>query len=276
MNLSYCTLQYKNTPIPALEMLADMAGAQVAGPDGAPRRYDGVEWLITSVEKLTSTERRVLGQATRSAGLTTPVLGSYIGHYNLAMTNREEVLATAERSFRIAQELGTPRVRCFVGFVCECSSIDCPPAYWAYNVAGFREVAAALDRFNREQSADLRLCLETHSQSLVDTVAGCRRFLDEVGSDRIDLNLQLEPPMLRDGIGSFLDAARALRSRVCHVHTNPETIASDAASLAAYRWLIEDGYREYFSVEGHPPWPAGKTGAELARERLAAYTAVGL
>lgn len=292
MKLSYCTLQYKKTDIAPETMLAEVAAARhpaANGPGGgaaAPRetktarRYDGIEWLVSPLETMSPAARQALGQATRQAGLQMPVLGSYIGHYNLAMTNRDEVLATAEKTFGIAHDLQIPRIRCFVGFVCECSSIGCKPDYWAYNVAGFRDVAAALGRFNKAHKTAYRLVLETHSQSLVDTVAGCRKFLNDVGSDLIDLNMQLGPDMLREGIGSYLDVAKALRKHIVHVHTQPDTIATDKASLEAFRWLAEDGYTGFFSVEGHPPWPntpAGpEPGAALAQRRLVEYTAAGL
>lgn len=275
MKLSYCTLQYKKTDIAPAAMLADVTAARVT-QKGRERRYAGVEWLVQPIDALTADERRALGAATRKAGLQTPVLGSYIGHYNLAMTNREEVLATALRTFAIAHEMQTPWIRCFVGFVCECSSIGCQPDYWNYNVAGFREVAGALAKFNREHQTAYRICLETHSQSLVDTVAGCRKFLDDVGSELVDLNLQLGKDMLRDGIGSYLDVAKALRKHVVHMHTNPETTATDAETLRVIRWLAEDGYDGFISVEGHPPWPGNKTGAALAQERLEAYSGAGL
>lgn len=275
MKLSYCTLQYKKTEFTPDSMLQDIAQAQVKTTQGQ-RRYDGVEWLVQPIDALTAEQRQALGKATRQAGLQTPVLGSYIGHYNLAMTNRDEVLATAQKSFAIAHEMQTPLIRCFVGFVCECSSIGCAPDYWRYNVAGFRDIAQALKQFNAAHKTQYKLCLETHSQSLVDTVAGCQRFLDDVGSELVFLNLQLGPDMLRDGIQTYEQVAKELRKHIVHVHTQPDSLAGDAESLKAFRWLANDGYQGFFSVEGHPPWPQGKTGAQLAQERLATYTAIGL
>lgn len=241
MKTSFCTIAYRNLPeVPLHKILTEVKAAG----------YDGVELWWPQVECGAESEWHALRDLARSLDLAIPILSPYLGTFDLPMTNRQEMLARMQAAARAAAALGAPLVRSFAGWTCECSSLTATPEYWAYNCAGFREMDRVAEDFGVE------LAIETHANSLADSVAGIRR-LAECGR-RIKVNLQLDTLAENSGLPDGAAVYAALQDLVVHVHlpleTPEEKIADHRRLLSALKAAQFAGFcsLEHCSGKGEP------------------------
>jgi sugar phosphate isomerase/epimerase len=212
MKTSFCSIAYKHqSNIGILEIIQDVAAAH----------YDGVEIWWPHVEGKSAAELLEVKSAAFEQKLTIPILSPYLGNFNLPMTNYDEMILRTRTAAPVAEKLGAPLLRAFVGWTCECSSLTASEEYWQYNLKGFREMASIAAGFGRT------IVLETHSMTLVDSVAGIRRMIeDENGDDRLRLNFQLdnlaENSKLADGVAVY----EAIKKWVVHMHVHRTEVGS--------------------------------------------------
>jgi 3-dehydroshikimate dehydratase len=235
MKKSFCSIAYKFRPETGiLDIIRDVKAAG----------YDGVEVWWPHVERKSVAELAEVKAAAAGAKLALPMLSPYLGNFNLAMTNYGEMIARTRAAAPVAAKLGIPLLRAFVGWTCECSSLTAGEDYWRFNLRGFREMAAI--------AADhgLTIALETHGQTLVDSVQGVRRLLDEADG-RLRVNLQLDDMAVNSKLPDGAAVYEALKPWVVHMHMH--LTALDSPEAAEARAIVaamrRDGFTGFISVE---------------------------
>ena len=235
LKTSFCTIAYrKQADVKLATMFEEIARAG----------YQGAELWWPHVEDLDEAHLKDAAACARDNGLALPIVSPYLGTFNLEMTNRDEMLSRIRAAAPVAVALGAPLLRCFAGWTCECSSLTASPEYWKYNLDGFAEMARIADGHG------LDLALETHSETLVDSVNGIRRFVD-AGGPRIKVNLQLDDIAANSGLPDGVAVYRELGELVVHAHV-PPAFSDDAKRAEHHRLLTamrEDGFQGFVSVE---------------------------
>jgi sugar phosphate isomerase/epimerase len=178
-----------------------------------------VEIWWPHVEGKSATELLEVKSAAFDQKLKIPILSPYLGNFNLPMSNYDEMITRTRAAAPIAEKLGAPLLRAFVGWTCECSSLTASEEYWQFNLKGFREMAAIAADFGRT------ITLETHTMTLIDSVAGIRRMIED-GDARLRLNFQLdnlaENSKLVDGVAVY----EAIKKWVVHMHVHRAEVGS--------------------------------------------------
>jgi 3-dehydroshikimate dehydratase len=235
MRSSFCSIAYRK--LPAIAMPAILHDVRAAG-------YDGVEVWWPHVEGLAPAQLAELRAAADAAGLAMPMLSPYLGTFDLGMTNRADMLARTRAAAPVATALGIPLLRAFVGWTCACSSLTASDEYWRYVIDGFREMAAI--------AADhgLTIAMETHEQTLVDSVAGVHRMIAEA-DPRLRLNFQIDDLAANSGLPDGLAVYMALRPWIVHMHVQLDAPGSPRA--AETRRILDamhaDGFTGFTSIE---------------------------
>jgi sugar phosphate isomerase/epimerase len=165
----------------------------------------------------------------------------------------------------VAVKLGIPLLRAFVGWTCECSSLTASEEYWRFNLKGFREMAAI--------AADhgLTIALETHGQTLVDSVQGVRRLLEE-GDGRLRVNFQLDDMAANSKLPDGVAVYEAIKPWVVHMHV--PLSAQGTGNVAEFQKIFaamrRDGYQGFVSIEycsgKGEPQEAVKAGVRMLAE----------
>jgi 3-dehydroshikimate dehydratase len=232
---SFCSIAYKFRPaVGILEVIRDVRAAG----------YDGVEVWWPHVEGKGDAELAEIRAAAAEAGLAIPMLSAYLGNFNLAMTNYDEMIARARAAAPVAVKLGAPLLRAFVGWTCECSSLTAGEDYWQFNLRGFREMAAI--------AADhgLTIAMETHERTLVDSVGGVRRMLAEADG-RLRVNFQLDDMARNSGLPDGVEVYEALKPLVVHMHVH--LAAPDSPEAGELRRILaamrRAGFGGFVSIE---------------------------
>ncbi|MBN1810170.1 MAG: sugar phosphate isomerase/epimerase [Planctomycetes bacterium] len=248
------TIAFRNTPLYLEEILPKVSAAG----------YKSLEIWHGHVENRDDHEMPVVAELAEREGLGLSMVSCYPGTFNLDMTNMAEELAKAEFAAEMARMLGVKYVRAFAGWVMECSSRDASPAYWKYCTDGMKEIAAIC------RDKGLQVAVETHKLSLADTVAGCKRLIDETGADSVRLNLQLDGPAETDG-RKPVAVWNELKEHVVHFHQPPGIAPWTIDELKElFAGMRADGYEGAVSIEGCSknvmPAPVMLTGMELLKE----------
>lgn len=190
------------------------------------------------------------GRMVRERGLEVPVFGSYL---RMGATNNDERVELKD-VLQIAAGLGAQTVRVWASDV---GSDQADEALWARTVAEAREAAA------RAAKMGLRLAVEMHSNTLCDTGATTRRFLEAVDSSNFGANYQASS---RPREETALERLELVQPWVLHVHAQnyaPLEAGLDRMERVAlcdgvieYQPLVErlreNGYQGYISVEFSP------------------------
>jgi 3-dehydroshikimate dehydratase len=256
MKTSFCSIAYKFRPETGiLDIIRDVKAAG----------YDGVEVWWAHVEKKSAAELAEVKAAADGAKLAMPMLSSYLGNFNLAMTNYDEMIDRTKAAAPVAVKLGIPLLRAFVGWTCECSSLTASEEYWRFNLKGFREMAAI--------AADhgLTIALETHGQTLVDSVQGVRRLLEE-GDGRLRVNFQLDDMAANSKLPDGVAVYEAIKPWVVHMHVplSAQGTARVADFQKIFAALRRDGFRGFVSIEycsgKGEPQEAVKAGVRMLAE----------
>lgn len=91
-------------------------------------------------------------------------------------------LETADKFLAIANALDAPNIRVFTGVV---GSADATAEQWSDTVAGLKQLSRSA------AGSGITFSLETHPQTLVDTVESTTRLLEAVGADNVRINLDI-------------------------------------------------------------------------------------
>ena len=235
MKTSFCSIAYRLKPESLI--LDTMRDVKTAG-------YDGVEIWWPHVERKSAAELADIRATAAALKLATPMLSPYLGKFNLPMTNRDEMIASTRAAAPVAAALGVPLLRSFVGWTCECSSLTASEEYWQFNLKGFREMASIAADYG------LTIAMETHGKSLVDSVQGVRRLIEE-GDGRLRVNFQLDDLAANSRLPDGVAVYESIKQWMVHMHihiepTHPQELAELRAILAAMR---RDGFGGFVSIE---------------------------
>jgi len=239
MKTSFCTIAYRAAT--GIELPAILQQVAAAG-------FDGAELWWPHVSGMSASQLDEVRACADELGLGFPMVSPYLGNFNLEMTNRREMIDRTVAAAPVAAVLGSPLLRAFAGWTCECSSLTASEEYWAYNLDGFTEmVRVAADH-------DLDIAIETHGATLCDSLAGVRRFADHCGP-RIKVNLQLDDIAANSGLADGVAVYRELVDMVVHAHVPadlPDQTKRDeyAGMLKA---MLNDGFSGYVSAEWCKP-----------------------
>jgi len=176
-------------------------------------------------------------------GLAVPMISPYIGFFDLSRSNYDEMIAECEKFLKIARQMGVPLVRSFAGFVCEISAATSDEANWAYAVNGFAEYAALAEQY------DVDIAVETHDQSLVDSLEGIERLFKAVPSHRLKINFQVDRLVENSGV-PISEIWQRIRNRVVHMHYHAhDDPVKREQTIEVFRMMKRDGWDGYISIE---------------------------
>jgi sugar phosphate isomerase/epimerase len=251
---SFCTIAYKNSQVPLPEILQHLSSCG----------YDGAELWWPHVEKLSKSQLEETKALLKKLNLVIPMISPYLGNFNLPMTNRDEMLDRVRVAAPVAVALGSPLLRMFAGWTCETSSLTASPEYWKYNLDGYREMAKIV------KDHGLHLALETHDETLADSIDGINRIL-EAGMGRIKINLQPDEIGKNSGLAKKVDVYRKLKEHVVHAHLRPffedEQEKTEWAELFAE--FQKNQFKGFVSIEHcsakDDPAATAKLGQEVIR-----------
>jgi len=160
---------------------------------------------------------RRLRDALRAHGLTAPQYGSY------AAAGRADFGDRITADLNVTRALGARACRIWAGTT---DSELAPPTHWQKVVADLRTACAAA------AAAGLLVTLERHQNTVTNSLWGCQRVLDEVGSPALRLNYQATAPDTR----RIREEIRVLAPHILNCHaTNQRQGAAPrtGAALAA-------------------------------------------
>lgn len=146
-----------------------------------------------------------LERALQAEEIQVDVLGLY-PKLHLTGTAREAEAAELQRLIRLADRLGVGLVKCFAGAL----GTDAVDADTFDRSVAFLQMLAEV-----AGAHGLLLALETHPDTLADSVAACRRLLAAV--DRSNVRLCFQPFDFADTDQAIADY-EALHAHVAHVH----------------------------------------------------------
>lgn len=248
MKLSVCTISFRHhlTSIGALARWAKSEG------------FDGIELWGPHARNLalrTSYDAEWL----RSIGLEVSMLSDYLPLDAAPAELARKVKLLSE----LAKRWGTKKIRTFAGDV---ASAGVPSERRRRIVSGLRTACELLQR------DELRLLVETHPNTLADTLASTERLLGEVDHSRLWLNFDVLH--LWEAGDDPRTALSVLRSRVAHYHLKnvkarrllhtfaPANVYSPAGARDAMVSLFEGAFDYRPFLESL----AGDDGAEASLE----------
>lgn len=236
MKTSFCSIAYKHKP--GARILDIMRHVKAAG-------YDGIEVWWPHVERKSGAELAAVRALADSLKLAMPMLSPYLGRFNLTLTNHDEMITATRTAAPVAAKLGIPLLRAFVGWPCECSSLTANEEYWQFNLKGFREMAAI--------AADhgLTIAMETHGRTLVDSVQGVRRLIED-GDNRLRVNLQLDDMAQNSGLPDGMAVYETIKQWVVHMHVHPaplESLKEHGDLRAIFPAMRRDRFGGFVSIE---------------------------
>lgn len=239
-NIALCTIAFRERLLEySLDLAAEVGfqGVEIWGREPhISEEYDK--------NRVAAAERMV-----RERGLEVPVFGSYL---RMGATNNDPVDLKAVLQMAVGLGAGIVRV-----WASDVGSDEADEALWERAVREAREAAS------RAAKMGLRLAVEMHGNTLCDTGASTRRFVEAVGEDSFGVNYQ---PSSRPRAETPLERLQLVQPWVMHVHAQnyaPIGTGLDRMERVAlsdgvidYAPLVEllrrGGYRGYLSVEFCP------------------------
>ena len=233
--ISFCSIGLRHRPVAeALEIIA------AAG-------FRGVEIWYPHIEKLNADELRIVAEQCARLGLAPLVIAPYF-----SFTRGEEwikrSLETARAVLSAAEILRTKKIRTFVDIGPDGMASDRATGLdWAAACAGLRQLCD-LDR-------GVEFVVETHENTLADTLPTIERLMKEVDRPNFRLNFQVNQDFLERG---YMKCLEILYPYVTHMHWEQMPEGSDATYIdepgridfaAMIAWLKAKKYGGSASVE---------------------------
>lgn len=219
--ISCCSIALRNLPVfDAVERIA-RAG------------FPGVEILYPHIEQLDEAALRELKERCSSLGLAITMISPYF-FFTRGREKAMESLRTAGKAIEAAHILGVKKIRTFI----DCGPDGLPSSkaedgHWQGARAGLKELCA-LD-------PAIEFAIETHENTLADTLPSVRRILEEVSAPNLALNYQANADFLQRG---YLVCLASLFPAVTHMHW--EQLMSDGAPT----YIEETGVIDFAELIG--------------------------
>lgn len=233
--LNFCSIAFRNEPLE--QVIPRLAGIG----------YDGVEVFFKHVEDGDSARLKAIRHLADEKRIRLPVFSPYFS-FTRGQSEYDQTLQTATRAVEVAHILGAGKIRTFIDVGPDgLASNQATPAHWQQAVRGLQAVTA-LDR-------NLEFVIETHANTLADTVETTRRELNDVAAPNLKVNFQACEGFVRFGLSAAFDA---LAPWITHMHLQQVTPghndgwveAAGAIDLPEFIHHVKAaGYRGSMSVE---------------------------
>ncbi len=190
--------------------------------------FPGVELWYPHIEPMGNSELGELRETCHALGLTIGVLSPYFS-FTRGRDRWEQSVRTAAKALEAADILGVAKIRTFI----DCGpdglgSQSAGPDDWTSAIAGLQTLC--------DLAPARQFVVETHDETLADTLPSTRRILDEVARPNLRLNYQPTRDFLQRG---YLDCLAELYPAVSHMHW--EQIKCDGSST----YIEEDGVIDF-------------------------------
>jgi len=171
MKLSFCSIAFRKSSLPLTQIieLASLLG------------YDGVEVWVNHLTKDFS-DIEMVKKALKKCKVEVPMVSPY---FNLTGTKKQlaETFKEAETVFKYAKALNAPLVRVFTGVV---GSREVTKSKYQQAVSALRQLSAVAQHYQ------VKLALETHPKTLVDSVPATLKLLSKLQDcPNVGLNLDI-------------------------------------------------------------------------------------
>lgn len=206
-----------------------------------------IEIWHAHVQEKTDEELARLAALRAERGLTFTVLSPYLT-FTRGPERVFESLKTAEKVLSSAKILGIKKIRTFVDIGPDgLPSAKADESAWKAAISGLRELCA--------MDPAVEFVVETHKNTLADTLPSVKRLLEETGKPNLKLNFQANEDFLSRGLFSCLEE---LWTHVSHMHwqqifpDDGEGYIEEAGLIdftRLVRVLLERNYQGTASVE---------------------------
>jgi len=209
--------------------------------------FRGVEIWWPHIEKLDAEQLRGVAGQCQKLGLAPTVIAPYFA-FTRGEEWRQRSIETARAALKAAAILQVKKIRTFVDIGPDgMPSERATEADWAAACAGLRELC--------DLDPGSEFVVETHENTLADTLPTIQRLFKEVDRPNLRLNFQVNPDFLQRG---YMKCLEILYPLVTHMHwdqlredLSPTYIDEpgrvDFAQMIG--WLVAKGYRGTASVE---------------------------
>ena len=233
--IACCSLALRNRPMQeAINIIAD------AG-------YDGIEILYRSIETLDEAALRELAQLCVQRNL--PVVA--ISPYFMLTRGREvwlETMKTAEKVLQAGAIFGAKKVRTFVDAGPDgLPSCRADENHWKAAIEGLQTLCA--------MDPSVEFVVETHNDTLADTLPSVQRLFSEVNKPNLRLNYQAITDFMDRGFFETLETLYPLMSHMHWEQVLPDgnvTYIDEPGSIdfpKLLNYLVSKGYTGTASVE---------------------------
>jgi 3-dehydroshikimate dehydratase len=222
IQLTFCSIAFRDEPLD-----------QVI-PRLAAIGYDGIEVFFKHVEGRDNTDLSALRQQADLHRVRLPVFSPY---FSLTRGQKEydETLLSAARAVEAARVLGAGKIRTFTDVGPDgLPSAQATPEQWKQAIRGLQAITA-LDR-------GIDFVVETHPNTLADTLPTTRRLLEDVAAPNLKINFQACDDFLRAGLQESFDA---LAPWIKHLHLQ------QIDDSRQHTWIEEPGLIDFPSFVGH-------------------------
>ena len=200
IQLNFCSIAFRHEP---LEQII---------PRLANIGYDGVEVFFAHVDGMDTTGLKAIRRQADEFQIRLPVFSPYFC-LTRGSAEYDQTLRTATHAVEVAHILGATKIRTFTDVGPDgLASAQATNAHWEQAVRGLRTITA-MDR-------NLEFVVETHEQTLADTVDTIRRLMREVSAPNLNVNFQSCKDFLCRGLNSAFDD---LAPWISHMHLHQTT-----------------------------------------------------
>ena len=235
IQLNFCSIAFRHEPLEQIIPRLTSIG------------YDGVEVFFTHVDGMDAAGLKAIRRQADELKIRLPVFSPYFC-LTRGPVEYDQTLRTASRAIEVAQILGVTKIRTFTDVGPDgLASAHATNAHWEQAVRGLQTITA-MDR-------NLEFVVETHEQTLADTVDTIRRLMREVSAPNLKVIFQSCKDFLRHGLNTAFDD---LAPWISHLHLH-QTAASQGDGWVESAGEIDfpdfithikrAGYRGSMSVE---------------------------
>ena len=169
--------------------------------------FRGVEFWSQHLQGLSNSDLSALAAQARERDLSIPIISPYLT-FTRGADKILESLRTAEEVMETASYFGATKIRTFVDIGPDGVPSDCADErLWKEAVQGLRELC--------DLDPEKEFVVETHKNTLADTLPSVKRLIGEVARPNFKINYQANPDFLRRG---FLACLEDLWPMVSHMH----------------------------------------------------------
>jgi len=254
MKISFCSIAFRKNQSSLREII----------PRLAHLGYDGLEIWGNHLSGGIA-QAREIKKCSDKFGLRIPMISPYF-NFTGSRENWAKSLSEADRLIELAMVLEAPLIRVFTGVV---GSKEADRNQWENCVQGIRELAIMASE------KGIRLALETHPSTLVDTVDSTLALLEKVQAENLKVNLDIYH--LWEVHQDPLRVLDLLYPHVAHVHAKNAFFSQVIRGKEPHPFLHDQQAAQEFS--GIAPLKAGEMKyepflKELVKRKFSGFVSV--